>query len=232
MGTENQIAGNQTVNSAMQTVKTPVENWGPTERIFSEKNMYMFVASAAETRGLPQVSRVLPLVRELHKGQVRRGKEAVPYISHPLMMACHALALELNEDDIISTILLHDVCEDCNVTPQELPVNETVREAVRRMTFEIRADENEETARERYYREIAENRIATVVKVIDRCNNISTMALGFSKPQIIRYIAETEEFVMPLLKIMKYNYPEFNNAAFLIKYQMKSVLESLKSMIF
>jgi hypothetical protein len=37
--------------------------------------------------------------------------------------------------------------------------------------------------------------------------------------------------VLPLLKTVKQNYLEYNNAVFLIKYHMLSVLESLKNMM-
>lgn len=69
----------------------------------------------AAVKNMPQTSKVLPFAREAHSGQVRKGKDSVPYIYHPLLIACHALALGMDDDDIISTALLHDVCEDCGI---------------------------------------------------------------------------------------------------------------------
>ena len=70
-----------------------------------------------------------------------------------------------------------------------------------------------------------------MAKIIDRCNNVSTMAKAFSDEKLNEYIEETETYVLPLLKTVKQNYMEYNNAVFLIKYHMLSVLESLKNMM-
>lgn len=201
------------------------------DRMFSEENMYRFVENAAKTDGLTQTEQALPLVKQYHAGQKRAGKDKIPYISHPLMMACHALALDVGTDDILAAILFHDVCEDCDVKLEELPVNDTVRKAVELLTFRCEEGESRAEAKKRYYAKIAENKLATIVKIIDRCNNVSTMATGFSKERMAKYICETEEYVLPLLTIMKHEYREWYNAAYLLKYQMLSVLESLKRTI-
>jgi GTP pyrophosphokinase len=57
------------------------------------------------------------------------------------------------------------------------------------------------------------------------------MAQAFSDEKLNEYIEETEIYVLPLLKTVKQNYMEYNNAVFLIKYHMLSVLESLKNMM-
>lgn len=207
------------------------ETWRPKERMFSEKNMYTFVRSAAVSRNLSQTMRALPLMKKYHAGQTRKGKEKIPYIVHPLMMACHCLALGLSDDDILTTALLHDVCEDCDVTPDDLPVTDSVKKSLDRLTFVVLDGETKEQAKARYFAAIPGDRIATIVKVIDRCNNISTMAVSFPRKKIMEYIKETEQYVMPLLVIMKNTYPECYNAAFLLKYQMRGILESLKGML-
>ena len=85
-------------------------------------------------------------------------------------------------------------------------------------------------AKKRYYAEIAENRIARIVKILDRCNNISTMASSFTQKKLIAYVNETEKHVMPMLEEAKYTIPEYADAFYLLKYHMRSVLESIKAM--
>ena len=201
------------------------------ERLFSEEHMYTQVKSAANARGLMQTIRALPYAKEQHKNQFRKGRDEVPYINHPLMMACHALALGIGEDNVLAAILLHDVCEDCSVQPEQLPVSDEVQSAVRLLTFSCLPGEDENKARENYYAAIQGSRIASIVKVIDRCNNISTMAVGFDRKGMASYITETETYVMPLLNYIKQTYPEYYDAAFLLKYHMKSLLESLKRLV-
>jgi len=63
---------------------------------------------------------------------------------------------------------------------------------------------------------------------LDRCNNVSGMVTAFSKERIADYIDETEKYIMPIVDIVKHAYPEYYDAAFLLKYHMVSVMESLK----
>lgn len=117
--------------------------------------------------------------------------------------------------------MLHDVCEDCGVSCDELPVNEETRTAVSLLT---KTDDDEEN----YFTQISQNAIATIVKLLDRCNNISSMAVGFSKEKMIEYIKETEKWFYPLLQKAKYEFPMYSNQIFLIKYHMISVIEVIK----
>ena len=52
-----------------------------------------------------------------HEGQVRRSGE--PYIQHPLSIALHLADLKLDANCIAAS-LLHDVLEDCDVSPEEM----------------------------------------------------------------------------------------------------------------
>lgn len=192
------------------------------DRLFDENRMYTYIKTYANAKGLYQTAKVLPYARELHKGQIRKGHDHVPYIYHPLLIACHALALGLDDDDIISAALLHDVCEDCGVKAEELPVNEITKQAVALLTKDYEIEESE------YYRKISENPIATMVKLLDRCNNISGMAAGFSKEKLVEYIKETEKLIYPLLQKAKSEYSMYSNQIFLIKYHMISVIEAIK----
>ena len=192
------------------------------DRLFDEQHMYTYVKTYANVREMPQTVKALAFAREQHKGQVRKGRDNVPYIYHPLLMACHALALGLDDDDIVAASLLHDVCEDCGVSPDELPAGDTVKTAVRLLTKEPGYDEEE------YYRSISENQIATMVKLLDRCSNVSGMAAGFFRDKLAEYIRETERLVYPLLDRAKTEYPMYSNQLFLIKYHMSSVVEAVK----
>lgn len=39
---------------------------------------------------------------------------------------------------------------------------------------------------------------------------------------------ETEEYVLPLLDVLKNEYSEYSDLAFLVKYQILSILETIK----
>ena len=65
---------------------------------------------------------------------------------------------------------------------------------------------------------------------MDRCNNLSTMATGFSDRKMVKYVKQTEEYVLPLLDVVK-GVPEWNNAAWLMRYQMVTMLETFKRLL-
>jgi GTP pyrophosphokinase len=192
--------------------------------------MITYVGAYCNAKGLYQTKRALAFAREKHNGQYRKpghSDERIPYIYHPLLLTCHALALGLIDDDLLSACLLHDVCEDCGVEISELPVNDATREAVRLLTKPENFGKTDPEYRT-YYEGIAGNRIALIVKLLDRCNNISSMATSFTDEHMAEYIKETQEYIHPLMKRARDEYPEYSNQLFLIRYHMNSVLETVR----
>ena len=198
------------------------------DRLFDEKRMYTHVKSYAQALDMFQTLRILPYIREKHEGQFRKGKDKVPYINHPLLLACHALSLGMKDDNLVSAALLHDVCEDCDVPVEELPVNDETREAVRLLTKNKDVTSSSEAGLKAYYEEISKNRIASIVKLLDRCNNISGMAAAFTEKRMAQYIRETEKYIYPMMETTSNQFPEYANQIFLIKYHMTSVIEAIR----
>ena len=113
--------------------------------------LYAFVEDYVKSHNLEQSMKALPFAYEAHKNQLRKDKHCkVPYIAHPLLICCHAINMGLDDDYIIATALLHDVCEDCGYTIDELPVNESVRTAVGLLTKDADVVAGSEKAREYY----------------------------------------------------------------------------------
>ena len=200
------------------------------DRLFSETRMATYVGAYCNAKHLYQTRRALAFAKKKHSGQFRKvghGDERIPYIYHPLLLTCHALALGLEDDDLLSACLLHDVCEDCAVRPEELPVSDAAKEAVRLLTKpeNFEKTDKDETV---YYDGIAGNRIATMVKLLDRCNNIASMATSFSDEKMSEYIIETQKYIHPLMEKARDDYPQYANQLFLIRYHMNSVLEALR----
>jgi (p)ppGpp synthase/HD superfamily hydrolase len=203
------------------------------ERMFPEQHMFESLERIAAEEPLPETKKALYYMKQKHEGQYRKKlpftEANVPYIIHPLMMACHARAMGFHDDHLLATILLHDVCEDCGVDPEELPFDGEVREAVRLLSFVHPKGKSEEEAKKEYYARIAENPIASVVKIIDRCNNLSTMAAAFTEEKMLAYIRETERYTLPLIRALN-GKPSYRDAAFLLRYHTLSVMESVKAM--
>ena len=211
---------------------SPAPGWTLGSPYFNAEHMYTFVKAKAQAAGLTQTLAALPFMREKHeKKNQRREGMGVAYYVHPLTLACHALAMNIAEDNVLAAALLHDVVEDTDTSPDELPVGEEVREAVRLLSHNTYGEEKDkEKNKPLYYGNIAKNPMAALVKCMDRCNNLSTMADGFKKPKMVKYVKQTEEFVLPLLDVVK-EVPAWNNAAWLMRYQMMTMLETFKRLL-
>ena len=203
--------------------------WTLREKLFDETHMYTYVKTRAQALSLRQTLAALPMARARHAGQLRDGPGSVPYIAHPLTMACHALAMGIEEDDVLAALLLHDVVEDTGAALEELPVGEAVREAVRLVSYNSYPGPKDKI-KPLYYESIGKIPLACLVKCIDRCCNLSTMAMGFRKEKMVTYVEQTEQYVLPLLTAVK-NEPRWNNAAWLLQYQITALFETCKRLL-
>lgn len=199
------------------------------EAIYDWEHMKTFVKTTARNFKLQNTLKAVDYAVEAHEGQ-KRKKSTIPYIYHPLNLACHALSMGIREDEILAACLLHDVVEDCGKRYEELPVNEEAKELVRLLTHEKTTDEDRDQVMKMYYDAIAGNPKAALVKCIDRCNNLTTMSWGLSRDRIYRMIQETEAYFPRLLRVIKAE-TEFNNAAWLLQYQMESMLDIYKRLL-
>lgn len=197
--------------------------------VFHPEKMYTFLRGYAAGAGMRETLKALAFAREMHKGQFRKSGE--PYIVHPLTMACNAVSMGIKEDAVVATILLHDVCEDCDVGVGDLPVSDVVKHAVDLMTFRIMEGESKEVAKNRYYNMLMQSHEAAMTKLIDRCHNVSSMAGTFSIEKLKSYIEETRHYVLPLLRKVKDKYPEDSNILFVLKYHIVSVVDSIEATI-
>ena len=197
------------------------------KNLFNEQQLYTYLETYAKDNELEQTITVLPYAREMHQGQYRKGPNNIPYICHPMFVAFHALSLGLNNDNLISAALLHDVCEDCGVEVCDLPVNKETKHIVDLLTKDKVAYKKSDEGKEAYYSAIAQNEFALMIKLLDRCNNVSSMVEGFKKEKVEFYAKETKQWFYPLIELAKREYPKYHKQIFSIQYHIVSVLESL-----
>ncbi|MBR0462611.1 MAG: helix-turn-helix domain-containing protein [Erysipelotrichaceae bacterium] len=198
-----------------------------TDAIYNWEHMRTFVKSSANALKLKDSLKAVDFAVRAHKGQFRKNSD-VPYIYHPLSVACHALAMGIHDDSIVAACLLHDTLEDTDVTKEDLQKvfdSETVNLVVL-LTKQEKGDE--EAVLKRYFKAISKNPKAALIKCIDRCNNLTTIACGLSREKIYNYIRETELYILPLLKVIKNDY---NDAAWLLSYQTRSTLDIYKRLM-
>lgn len=193
--------------------------------IYDWKHMKTFVKSAAKAKELGDTLKALSFAEKAHEGQYRKNSD-IPYIYHPLTLACHLLAMGIYEDDVIAAALLHDVIEDTEYEKEDLPVSEEAKKLVVLMSHP-KGYEDREKMMKVYMKGLSEEPKAALLKCLDRCNNLTTMVYGLSRDRMVRMIHETEEYILPLLDKVKKT-PRYNDAAWLLKYHIESMLDIYK----
>lgn len=122
--------------------------------------------------GKPTIEQTRRLAAFLHKGQ--KDHSGYDYIHHPSRVAVNVRRIDPNADDeTIMIALLHDVVEDCGVTPDQLRewgYSETIIEGIQRVT--------KPEGDKRPYDQVIDDLIATgdrramLVKLADNMDNL------------------------------------------------------------
>lgn len=202
------------------------------EKLYQDPGrMYTFLRGYVTGGSLEQSIVALTYARRKHFGQERDG--GVPYVAHPLRMACYLINLDLSyidKDQLISAALLHDICEDCNIRPNDLPVSEDVRRIVKYLTIMPFPGEEKMETKRRYFTEMLECPEAMVIKGADRIDNLSTMA-DFTIERIVKNVNETKFFLLPYLKTAKEYYPIYSNVFTHIRNELKRIIMILESFL-
>src|SRR5579885_3235720 len=125
------------------------------------------------------IRRAYEFAYKAHDGQFRKSEE--PYIIHPVTVA--KVLSELNADtETICSALLHDVVEDCNITPRQIEdeFGTQVRKIVEGVTklgkfsFSSKEERQAENFRKLIVA-IAEDVRVVFVKLADRLHNMQTL---------------------------------------------------------
>ena len=198
------------------------------KNIYDWEHMASFVRHTARAKGMRNTLKALDFAKKAHEGQTRK-KSDIPYIYHPLNLACHCFAMGIDDDSIIAACLLHDTIEDCGCTYDDLPVDDDVKKLVRLLTHDKDYSDRDKMLKA-YYKDLKTDSRAALIKCVDRCNNLTTMSWGLSRDRVYRCIDETERYVIPLLKVVKDD-PDYNNAAWLLQYQIESTLDIYKRLM-
>lgn len=194
------------------------------------ESLYNELIESLEQKHLLNIDLVIKaykIASSLHKTQMR--KDGTPYIVHPLSVAKILEELDFNAD-IIASAIMHDVVEDCGYTLKEIEtnLNKNVAQIVDAVTAIEDIDPTKEfsklDAENKTYQKLLsigkENRFAFFIKFADRLNNLRTISC-FKKYKQIEKVRETENWLIPILKILKatYLYNAIDNECFLITHK-------------
>lgn len=166
---------------------------------------------------------------EHHQGVRKDG--ITPEISHQLSVVYYLRTIYHNllyPEETFCAAFLHDISEDYNVSIREISNNfgEQVAAAVRlidRCYSETRIRKDEKS----YYLELGKNAISSIVKAADRIHNVQTMIGVFDKMKQRKYVDETNEYVIPMIKKARRLFPQqepsYENAKHFLKCQIELI---------
>ncbi len=157
--------------------------------------------------------RCMEFAERFHCGERSRlRKDGNPEFSHQISQVGYALTILshfLQKENLICTVFLHDVCEDYDVSYDEIESSfgRDIRMSVEKMTKVYRGVKKPTDV---YYAELSSDPTASAAKGIDRIHNLMTMVGGFKEEKQKDYIKETMDFAIPMLKKSRRLYPEQN----------------------
>lgn len=184
-------------------------------------------------RGFEQSCIALLLACKYHRDQFRKGGE--PYLWHPIRMAQLALLFPGITDDIVATILLHDVIEEtyqkdrlngdnlgicldragyADMIARGLLIKSNIREGVILLTTLPASNETPEQKIERkeaYFADIDRRLESIITKLFDRIDNLLDAPGKLSREAIIKNLIETDRQLIPAAIRAEEKYPDSVN---------------------
>lgn len=209
------------------------------------QSAYEYVEYYAIQNELLNTAIALPLARGLHNGDHRKSALVkgdityrLPYIIHPLIVCKMLMELQIplshDEQDILfASALCHDMIEDIPFMDhgKELMIqyhlHKNVYETV--LTVTKRKDFTKEEEQE-HFRKIAENKLAMLIKLSDRGNNVEDL-YNMSAKKVHEYVAETHEYLFPISEYGKEHYPEIRQAIQILEDKMKCLTSAAKALV-
>jgi len=212
------------------------------EEEFLYNKTYLFIKGYATGKKLQNTLKALPLARQLHNGQYRKGSVLIdnksyqlPYILHCLKVCSTLISLSLplnheEEDILLSASLLHDTLEDAlDKLPREgkeftedYGFPKEVYEIVKLLSKNTGATQEE---LDHYFNQIKENKLALLIKLSDRSHNVETL-YTMKVEKIHKYTNETRVWIYPLCAYGKAHYPELSNGITILKSKILSLTEA------
>lgn len=168
-----------------------------------------------------------------HTGTRKDGK--TPEFQHQVEIALFALTLPdlMYREEVIATILLHDVREDYGVSDgeisdlffEDLAFAQRVCSAVWNMTKEFRGVKRDEKA---LFDAMSQDPIASIAKGCDRMHNLQSMVGVFKLEKQKEYIQEVFDLFLPMLKKARRLFPHQVHAYELLKFVLHAQIDLIK----
>ena len=215
------------------TKTTPVRPFPPD----SADRRFLALRYWLHGQGMTEVLRNMEFNRRHFSGTRKDG--LTPAFDHHVVQANFIRPLLphlLYPQETLCVIFSHDTAEDRGLSPGEITKDFSDREFGRRvadavwlMTKKFRGGHGAASTPQELFRGMAENPIASIAKGVDRIHNLQSMVGVFTREKQASYLAETEEFFLPMLKEAERLFPEQEPAYKLVRTVLKMQIELLRA---
>lgn len=193
------------------------------------ESCYTFIKGFAMGRNYNQLIIAMSIAKEQHIGQFRKALKdgaQVPYICHPVEVTAHLISLGIIDEDTLVVGMLHDVREDCKIPISVMRTKGISDKNCQSIMAVSKFGKMKQEDMQKYFDNIIDNGFeAVLVKMVDRCHNLSTMGGAFSKEKMLEYVCETKTYILPLAKAAKDKYPHISNQIIAIRIHIESLLQ-------
>jgi hypothetical protein len=186
-------------------------------------------------KGYVQGIRALSFIEQLEfrvpEEKRYRKDKVTPSLHHQVRIALSVTQLKGLPDDIeelcIVIALLHDCQEDYDIPTEQ--IIQIFGEKVSMNTWALtKKFAGEHKNKETYIRDIAKLIAASLVKGLDRCDNLEHMIDVFSTDKMDQYSTEAETVFLKMLKTAMKLFPEYQHAYQTIALRMKHQIKMVK----
>ena len=211
------------------------------------QNTFDFIFNYATKNDMQNTIKSLRVAVKLHKGQERNDLQMingvptkVPYVYHCLQV-CNSLiehSIPFSKEDLdklYAAALLHDTIEDCKSSLQQGGVELVSRYRVDKEVYEIiklltKPKNCTEEEMANYFNNIKQNKMALLIKIADRNNNVSDL-YNMRDKRLKKYIEETKNYVIPLCTEGRKKYPEVKGVINIYKSSITALINSAEKFL-
>lgn len=182
-------------------------------------------------KGFNTAAEVMNVAEKMHSGLRKDG--VTPEFHHQISIANFIRTLNLPDHMMelcLCIAFLHDTAEDKDVGFEEIEhkYGVEIADGVKRLTKKHRGVV---IPKETYFSELSKTVQSAIVKGVDRLNNLSTMVGVFTKEKQQKYIDETIEWHLPMLKEARKKFPQYEMAFENIKQHIKLNITLVQQML-
>lgn len=203
------------------------------EKLFISLRYYLISAAKSNKAYIPTLN-MLEFAKDIHVGTRKDG--FTPEFQHQLEIAhfIRTLSSELrNPALVIGLCLGHDVLEDYSNKGPFVTHEQIVAVSGQEMADEILTISKEykgvKLSTEEYFSNLSKTPHGSIAKGGDRIHNQGSMATVFTNHKQLSYIDETENFILPMLKVARRTFFDQEAAYENIKFVLKSQMTFVKA---